>query len=207
MRVSLKPQRKNPERTSVYINGKFAFGVDKETLIRLGLFEQQEISKSDFDKLIYEAEKKKAKDYAFRLLNYRMRTFKEMTDRLKQKQFSSEIVSDVIKDLKTMGLVDDKKFALAFASDRMNLSLKGKRLILAELIKRGIDQSDIKDVLNSWDELKEQDACMRLVKKYYNRYQRLPEIKKKQRLYALLTRRGFSYPIIKNALKITEDES
>lgn len=207
MRVNLRPQRKNPERTSVYINGKFAFGVDKETLIRLKLYEAQEISKSELDKLVYEAEKQKAKEYALRLLNYRMRTEKEMIDRLKRKEFSNEIVSEVIKELKTIGLIDDKKFAQAFVSDRISLNLKGKRLIFTELVKRGVDQLEIKDALNSFNESKEQEACKRLIEKYQNRYLRLSEIKKKQRLYALLTRRGFSYPIIKNALKITEDES
>jgi regulatory protein len=206
MKVNLKPQRKNPERTSVYINGKFAFGVDKETLIQLGLYEQQEISKPELDKLIYEAEKQKAKDYAFRLLNYRMRARKEMIGRLQRKEFSDTVISDVMKELETLRLIDDEKFALAFASDRLNLGLKGKRLIFMELIKKGVDTTEVKSVLNKIDELKEQEACKILIQKYHNRYRGLSVFDKKQRLYALLTRRGFSYPIIKETLKIEETD-
>jgi regulatory protein len=205
MRVNLKPQRKNPERTSVYINGRYAFSVDKETLAHLGLYEQEEISKPEFDKLIYEAEKQKAKDYAFRLLTYRMRSIKELESRLQRKEFSGLIISDVMKELETLGLIDDKKFAQAFASDKLNLGLKGKRLIFVELIKKGIDAPEIKNVLNNIEESQEQEVCKRLIQKYGNRYRKLPAGEKKQKLYALLTRRGFSYPTIKNALKI-EDE-
>ena len=206
MRVNLKPQRKNPERTSIYINGRYAFSVDKETLLRLGLYEQQEISKTELDTLIYDAEKQKAKDYAFLLLKYRMRSRKELETRMQRKEFSSMIISDVIKDLENSGLVNDEQFARAFTSDRLNLGLKGKRLIFVELIKKGVEVSLIKHALNSVDEIKEQDAIKRLVEKYTNRYQKLPLYEKKQKLYALLTRRGFSYPAIKNALKITEQE-
>jgi len=206
MKVSLKPQRKNPERTSVYINGRYAFSVDKKTLSQLGLYEQQEISKPELDKLIYETEKQKAKDYAFRLLSYRMRARKEMIGRLQRKEFSDTVISDVMKELETLGLIDDEKFALAFASDKLRLGLKGKRLIFAELIKKGIDRPEIENALNAIDELKEQEACKILIQKYHNRYRGLSVFDKKQRLYALLTRRGFSYPIIKETLKIENNE-
>jgi regulatory protein len=207
MRVNLKPQRKNPERTSIYINGRYAFSVDKETLLRLGLYEQQEISKTELDTLIYDAEKQKAKDYAYRLLKYRMRSRKELETRLRRKEFSSMIISDVIKSLENANLINDEQFARAFTSDRVNLGLKGKRLIFAELIKKGIDVPLIKNALNNVDETKEQDAIKRLIEKYTNRYRKLPLNEKKQKLYALLTRRGFSYPVIKGALKIEENES
>lgn len=204
MKVSLKPQRKNPERTSVYINGRYTFSVDKKTLSQLGLYEQQEISKPEFDKLFYEAEKQKAKDYAFRLLSFRMRAKKEMENRLQRKEFSESVISDVITELESLGLINDNKFAQAFVSDRLNLSLKGKRLIFAELIKKGVANQNIKSALNEINESQEQEACKRLIQKFENRYRRFSVNEKKQKLYALLTRRGFSYPIIKEALKIDD---
>jgi regulatory protein len=136
-----------------------------------------------------------------------MRSRKEMMERLRRKEFANIIISDVIKDLETQGLINDRKFAQAFASDRMHLSHKGKRLIFAELIKKGIDGAEIKSVLNGIDETSEQDACKELINKYRNRYQRFSSQEKKQKLYALLSRRGFSYSIIKDVLNVTENES
>jgi len=206
MKVSLKPQRKNPERTSVYINGRYAFSVDKKTLSQLGLYQEQEISKPELDKLIYEAEKQKAKDYAFRLLSFRMRARKEMENRLQRKEFTESVISDVIKELESLGLINDNKFAQAFVSDRLNLGLKGKRLIFAELIKKGVINQNIKSALNEISESQEQEVCKRLIQKFENRYRRFSVNEKKQKLYGLLTRRGFSYSIIKKALKIEEQE-
>lgn len=204
MKVKLKPQRKNPERTSIYINDKYAFSVDKETLSLLGLYDKQEISQKELDKLIYQVEKQKAKNYAYRLLTYRMRTEKELVTRLRSKNFADNIINDVINDLKKLKLVDDNKFALSFATDRLQLALKGKRLIFAELIKKGIADTDAKSILNQINHTQEQSACQRLIEKYQHRYRKLSPLEKKQRLYGLLVRRGFSYPIIKSVLNISD---
>jgi regulatory protein len=206
MRVQLKPQRKNPDRTSVYLDGKYAFSVDKTTLARLGHFTETEISQTELDKLFYEAEKTKARNYAFLLLSYRMRAKKELEDRLRRREYSDRVIQDLMDELETLGLIDDKKFAEAFTQDRLSFGLKGKRLIFAELIKRGVGNTNIKTALSAIEEEKEQEICKRLIEKYSNRYRKLPWNEKKQKFYALLTRRGFSYPIIKKALKI-EDET
>lgn len=205
MQVQLKPQRKNPERTSVYINGKYSFSVDKETLLRLNLFEQTEIPASFLDTLSYEAEKKKARDYVFHLLSYRMRSKKELEDSLRRRAYSLAIIKDIMSELETLNLIDDKKFAEAFAQDRLNFALKGKRIIFAELLKRGLDNQTIKTTLAEIDESKEETACLKLIRKFSGRYKNLSEYEKKQKLYGLLTRHGFSYSIIKKALKIEEE--
>ncbi|MBS4015162.1 MAG: RecX family transcriptional regulator [Candidatus Latescibacteria bacterium] len=206
MRVQLKPQKRNPERTSVYINGKFCFGVDKETLERLGYFTKSEISDTELKKLFYEAERTQARNYAFRLLSYRMRTRKEMQDRLRRREYSDQVKKDVMDELEKLGLLDDRKFAETFARDRLNYRLKGRRMISAELIKRGIDNKNIKTALADITEENEEEACKQLIRKYSNRYRNLSLSEKKQKYYGLLTRRGFSYPIIKKALKLESEE-
>lgn len=206
MRVQLKPQKRNPDRTSVYINGKYVFGVDKETIERLGYFTKSEISDTELDKLFYEAERTQARNYAFRLLTYRMRTKKEMQDRLQSREYSERVIINVMDELERLSLLDDKKFAETFARDRLNFGLKGKRMIFAELLKKGIDNKNVKSVLADIGEENEEEACLTLIKKYANRYRNLSLSEKKQKYYGLLTRRGFSYPIIKKALKIESEE-
>jgi regulatory protein len=206
MRVQLKPQKRNPDRTSVYINGRFCFGVDKETLERLDYFTKSEISDTELEKLLYEAERTQARNYAFRLLSYRMRTEKEMHDRLQRRKFSEPVKKDVMEELEKLGLLDDQKFAETFARDRLNFGLKGKRMIFAELVKRGIDNKNIKNVLADITEESEEEACIQLIRKYGNRYRNLSLSEKKQKYYGLLTRRGFSYAVIKKALKLESEE-
>ncbi|MCX7785727.1 MAG: RecX family transcriptional regulator [candidate division WOR-3 bacterium] len=206
MKISLRPQRKNPERTSIYINGKYAFSVDKDTLAQLSLYDKQEITKRELEHLLFESEKQKCKDYAYLLLSYRMRTKKEIEDRLRHKDFSPSIIKDVMTELENQGLIDDRKFAQAFARDRINFSLKGKHLIFAELRKKGISQQDIESVLNDPEIINgEESALKRIIEKYQNRYKKYPLQERKQKFYTLLTRRGFSYPMIKKVLKIEEN--
>ncbi|MEO0092199.1 MAG: RecX family transcriptional regulator [candidate division WOR-3 bacterium] len=207
MKISLKPQRKNPERTSIYINGKYAFSIDKETLAGLALYDKQEISKQELENLLYESEKHKCKDYAYLLLSYRMRTKREIEERLRKKDFSLSVIKDVMAELESQGLIDDRKFAQLFARDRVNFSLKGRHLIFAELLKKGISQQDIESALNDPEITEgEETALKRIIEKYKNRYKKFPIQERKQKFYALLTRRGFSYPVIKKVLKISKEE-
>ncbi len=205
MRVQLKPQRKNPNRTSIYLDGKYAFSVDKETLARMGHFTDTEISQTELDKLLNEAEKNKARNYVFRLLSYRMRTKKELVDRLHRREYSDMVIQDLINELEKMKLIDDKKFAEIFAQDRLNFGGKGKKIIFSELFKKGINNQDIKNALADIKTEKEEDICKRLIEKYSNRYRNLSLNEKKKRFYGLLTRRGFSYPVIKKVLKINDE--
>lgn len=206
MRVQLKPQKRNPDRTSVYLNGKFIFGVDRETLERLSYFTKSELSDAELRKLIYEAERTQARNYALRLLSFRMRTKKELHDRLQRREFSEPVKKDVLDELEKLGLLDDQKFVESFIRDRLNFGLKGKRMIFAELVKKGVDNNHIKAMLGEISEQDEEEACKKLIQKYSKRYQHLAAGDKKQRLFGLLNRHGFSYSVIKRALRIEETE-
>ncbi|MEO0075424.1 MAG: RecX family transcriptional regulator [candidate division WOR-3 bacterium] len=205
MRVQLKPQRRNPDRTSVFIDGKYAFSVDKETLKRMGYFTEAEISEDELDKLLYETERTQARNYAFRLLSYRMRTSKEIKERLMKRKYSEIVIQDVLAELNSLGLIDDEKFAENFVRDRLNFALKGKQMIFAELIKKGINEEVIKNALKSISDQQEESACLKLIRKYEPRYRNLAKIKRQQRIYSLLNRRGFSYATIKKVLKLNEE--
>ncbi len=206
MRVQLKPQKRNPDRTSVYLNGRFCVGVDRETLERLGYFTRTDLSQTELEKLLFGAERTQARNYAFRLLSYRMRSRKEMTDKLARREFSESVKKDVMAELENLGLVDDEKFAQSFARDRLSFGLKGKQMIFAELKKKGIDNQHIKTVLAGFDPSSEEEACKKLILKYSNRYRKFSLRERKQKYYGLLSRRGFSYSVIKKALQIEDTE-
>src|SRR4030042_1258169 len=92
-------------------------------------------------------ELEKAKSSAFKLLSYRIRSCKEISDKLKDKGFSQDTIAAVIRDLKRIDYLDDYKFAKEFIESRLIHNPKGEKLLRYELLKKGVDKNTIDELL------------------------------------------------------------
>ena len=104
-------------------------------------------------------------------------------------------LKDVIERLITSNFLDDKRFASAFIRSKAE-SGYGPNYISQYLAKKGIpsDKYDIYSLEIDWE-----DKCLA----QFNKKRRNKEInfKEKEKILRFLAYRGFSYEIIKNALK------
>lgn len=205
--TKIEPQKKNPKRRSVFLDERFAFGLDEEVVYKYGLKTGQELEQKEIDKIIQSETKKEAKDVALKFLSYRMRSEKELRDKLRKKEFAQSLIDEVIKDLKGVNLIDDFEFASAFVRDRISNSPRGRILLKQELWKKGIKKEIVEKVLREYfkGEEKELVLAKELLQKRKKRYEGLDENVAKRRLMSFLLRRGFSYDIVKQVLRI-EDE-
>ncbi|MBU4310557.1 recombination regulator RecX [bacterium] len=145
---------------------------------------------------------KKAKDYAFKLLSYRPRSVKEIQDRLKKKDYSSRIISEVIKSLKRLKFLNDKEFAKMWVESRIKTRPMGRHRLYQELIQKGIDRELIEKTLSNYREEEEIELAKELAQRKLKRsYQNLDKVTTKRRLYGFLQRRGFSYDTIQEVMK------
>jgi len=78
-----------------------------------------------------------------------MRSRGELVRALKMRGFSKEVIDDVLAELESKGLVDDRAFAGAFARDRVRLAPRGYRTIARELRQRGVSADVIDEVLRA----------------------------------------------------------
>lgn len=141
--------------------------------------------------------------YLDRLLKIRLRSQFELEQKLKRKKYLPEEIESAIKKLKKVNLIDDKRFAYAFVHDREILNPRGKRLLALELRQKGIASEIIEEVLSFDDQYELELACQALNRKKRS-YQDLDGFKRKQKLLAFLSRRGFSYGISKEAIERLE---
>jgi regulatory protein len=196
--TKLGRQKRKENRFSLYINGSFAAGLSAETVTKLHLSEGKEIDPEQLQKAIFEEEQQRARDYAFRLLSFRARSQKEILGRLKNRGYPEAVIDSIIQELKNSNLIDDKKFAIMFAQDRLNLAKKGKRVIFAELLRKGVPKPDVEEALKKINN--EIEVAKKLIEKYKNRYARLEPKKRKKKLYDLLLRRGFTFKTIEDIM-------
>ncbi len=77
---------------------------------------------------------------ALRLLTYKQRTRKELSDRLARKGFSTKAVGEALARLASFGYVNDEEYARLWAAGAVERSRFGPIRIEMELRKRGIER-------------------------------------------------------------------
>ena len=129
------------------------------------------------------------------LLSRREHSVSELRNKLIRFNPDSNDLKDVIERLITSNFLDDKRFASAFIRSKAE-SGYGPNYISQYLTKKGIpsDKYDIYSLEIDWE-----DKCLA----QFNKKRRNKEInfKEKEKILRFLAYRGFSYEIIKNALK------
>ncbi|MCC3143888.1 recombination regulator RecX [Halanaerobium sp. Z-7514] len=138
---------------------------------------------------------KKAKNKAFKLLSYRERTIEEMRDRLEKKDFSLEVINEVIDYLLAKDLLNEKRFSEMWIRSRINNHPRGRRLIYKELSQKGVDNKIINAALNQYLSREEEIKMAEyLTKKWLRR--RKEEDRSSYKLKNYLSNKGFDYEII-----------
>jgi len=146
----------------------------------------------------------KAKDRALYILGYKSYTEREMRNKLREQQYSAEIIDAVIAVLKHYAFIDDNAYAQKFAEDRKTAKHFGNRRIQYELIQKGVSAQIVDEVLNNLsEEHDELDDAVYLLRK---KYPAIDSEKEKARAVGYLQRRGFSWNIIKETFRMADDE-
>jgi len=186
----LEPQKKNPQRLNVYLDGEFAFGISRA--VAPWLTEGEQLTKQKIDDLKDRDQAESAYQRALNFLSYRIRSTQEIRQNLSKHQIEEEVIEQVLERLRQVSLVDDRAFAKQWIQNRNQFKPRGKRALSSELYRKGIPQSIIQDALEGLDE---QTLAWKCGRKKVLHYQRLEKESFKKKLYGYLYRRGFPYAI------------
>lgn len=208
--TSVEPQKKNPHRFNIFLDGQFAFGADEDLVVDRRLIAGKEINEEELQTLLEEAELGKLMERLYGLLGRRQRSEKEIRDYLKQLSFKrkvkddaeiSQLVADkLIEKLKRKGLVNDLDFARAWVESRSKK--KGMVALKSELFQKGIDREIIEEVISSEFIVHGQkQTAKKLLQKKMKIWKNLPKLEFKQKSLRFLLSRGFDYEISKEVLE------
>jgi regulatory protein len=198
--TKIEAQKRRPHRCSVFIDGKFAFGLDEEIVVKFGLKKGQAVNEPTLKKIRLGENENKAKETALRFLSFRRRTEKEIKNKLKQKGFDENTIKRTVEKLEEYDLINDLEFATAWVEERLEYKPRGKKLLKQELWKKGIKKEIIDQVLNESCQ-NEDKSALELLEKIKNRYKNLEPQVARRRMYGFLLRRGFSYGTAKTAME------
>jgi regulatory protein len=143
---------------------------------------------------------KKAKDYVYRLLKFRMRSEQEIIQRLKNKKFDDNTIKKVVSYFKDIGLIDDLKFCQLWFEQRLNKPF-GFLRITEELRQKGIPQQIIDKVLaEKKNDYNEEELILKIIQKKLKDKISCPSIKDKRKLYSYLLQRGFTWEAVSGVI-------
>ncbi|QQG43618.1 MAG: RecX family transcriptional regulator [Candidatus Daviesbacteria bacterium] len=210
--TEVTPQKKNPHRFNIYLDGQFVFGADENLMVNRRLVVGKELSTSDVEHLIKETEVGKLMERMYRLFSIRQRSEKEVRDYLKnlsfkrrlkeQEEISSFIVDTIVARLKQLKFINDEEFAKAWVSARRKSKQKGVRVLKQELFQKGINKEIIEEVINDTGYvISEAELAKQALEKRMKIWKNLPTLEFKKKAYEFLTRRGFEFSVIKEVVE------
>lgn len=217
--TEVSPQKKNPKRFNVFLDGQFGFGADEDLVVSYRLLPGKEVSSEDLEKLLYEAEVGKLMERMYRLFNVRARSEKEVRDYLRNLSFKRKVQGDeeiseltvqqVVERLKSKGMIDDKAFARSWVDSRRRSKKLGPKALRMELIKKGIDKKIVDEIAVDFqsphgDVATDEELARQALEKKMRIWKNLPEREFRKKATDFLLRKGFEYSTIKQILNRTD---
>lgn len=200
--TDIQKQKHNSKRYSVFVDGEFAFGLDEVDVLYYKLLNCDEISEEKFNYIKENVVFAKARDTAVKYLSFKARTEKEIVLKLREKEFSDDVIERVCELLKKYDYIDDYKYAGSFLRDKFNLKGFGANRIKFELKQRGVSSEIIEQVFLE-NEIDEAQKAAELIERKYGVFEF--DIKEKRRIEGFLARKGFSFSIIGEAFDIIKE--
>ncbi len=191
-------RQRGRRRVSVFVDGRYALSLGLSFAQEKGLHAGMALDEAELQELGLEDERRTAYESALRLLSYRPRSEKEMRQRLRRPEVSPAVIDETVARLLASHYLDDAAFAEFWRESRENLSPRSGRLLRSELLFKGVDAETATTTVEGLDD---DEAAYRAASK------RLKSLKGddydvfRRRLGGFLTRRGFSYDVVRRTLE------
>lgn len=200
--TALKVQKKNPNRINVYLDGVFAFGLSR--IVGAWLQSGQELSAEKIAELQHQDTYEVAYQKAVNFISYRSRTNQEVQRKLKDLDYSDEVIEAALERLQNNHFLGDSGYAQRWVENRVDLKPRSHRLMAMELRQKGVADEDVARALE--DAPQDEELAYEALKRRIHRYVRMDFQTYKQKASAYLGRKGFSYSIISPLLQQVWDE-
>ena len=184
-----------PERKQY--NASFLTLFDTVTTI-VGRAESEEA----FQEILKDVVTRRAKLRALHLLNDMGRTELQLRQKLKQSDYTEEVIEEVIRYVKSFGYVNDEEYARHFILNRKEK--KSRKELYIQLSQKGLSSQLLEDIFEEcYDENASKEAIYSIMckKKFHPETASRAEV---QKMLSYLTRKGFSYEDIRQVLQVNE---
>lgn len=182
-------------------------------IVSASLFRERPFAEGDpidlesYDQWLLPRQYRAALDRAVSLLAVRAHSRHEIEQKLLQAHYRPATVEMVLYKLEREGLLDDADFARQWVTARVSHKL-GRNRIAQELRRKGVSVQEAEAALEAIDTDDQLSAAVALAEKGLQRGKPGEDPRKTaQRTTAMLARRGFSWDIAKEAIRLAAEKA
>ena len=201
--TSLKAQVEAQGRVSIFVDGQFAFGVNRDVVLEFGLKKGFKLTEQVQRAILERENHFRARFTALNFLSYRDRSEHEMRVRLQKSKHSESAIESTIDYLKSSRLLNDASFAITYAEGRFRSGGYGPVRVRHDLRKKGIDDASIEQAIEEvYSEVEDLMTTARdLGRRRWEKLSReKDDRKRRKKVYDHLARRGFPYAVVRTIL-------
>lgn len=181
----------------ISIDGEYKLTVDADFWFSCGYLSGDEIDEEQYKALADGIFKRRCFNRALNILSRRDHSEKELFIKL-SKADGEEAATSAIEKIKSLGYIDDERYAAALAKELTERKGKSERAIMAELIHRGVDKNTAENAISSLT----LDECDKINILLNGKYRRKLETEKgRQQVFNALLRLGYGYGEIRSAMR------
>lgn len=184
------------------------FEDETKLLLNYNIFEKYKVSvdmdfsETEIQEMKYFSDIERAKSRAINYISGKLKTKYEVRLKLKEKDFTEDIIDEVINILEKEEYLNDRLYCEVFIEDKKQLNGYGKNKIKSLLIQKGVSKSVFEDFLDEFEYEEEFDNALKMGIKKLNLLSNEEDVfKKKQKLINYLAYRGFSFDVINDVLR------
>ncbi|TCL58403.1 regulatory protein [Kineothrix alysoides] len=199
--IVTKIEELDKKRVRVYIDDEFAFVIYKGELRLYGLKEMKEVDGKAYGDLMSEVLPKRAKLRCMNLLKSKSYTERQLRDKLRQGEYTQELIEIALEYVKSYGYVDDERYCEDFIEYQMEK--KSRKRMEQDLLNKGIDKNVIFEVFERMKEGGNEPDEFSMAAKFLQKKKydvNTATIEEKRRLAAFLYRKGFGADTIRRVL-------
>ena len=147
--LSIKRSTRYNDRIIVKLDDKSVFRVPEDAFVLNPLHVGQTVTLDEIENYDVKMRLQEAKDAAFKLLSFRMRSIAEMRKRLKEKSFSQIEIDHVIDKLTKLNYLNDVEFGKAFVKEKIKNKKIGPKAIKSELFPHQLSPDFVDELVES----------------------------------------------------------
>ncbi len=142
----------------------------------------------------------RGREVALRQLGFSARSSQQLREAMLKREVPPAAADEVIQRLTRVGLIDDEEYAAMLVRTRQAERGLARRALKVELERKGIDSRTAESALDQVDDADEADAARWLVRKRVTSMRGVEPIKRRNRLYGTLARKGYSAEVARAAI-------
>ena len=180
-----------------------------DLIIKYELMLKREIDEKELDLIKKEQYQLESYYVALKFLNVKMRSEKEVTEYLRRKEYTREVINEAISKLRKQGYLNDILYGKSFTHDEFVLTPSGPLKVRKKLESIGLSEAEIDGILSSIQEDEWLSKLDKLMKKKLNTYRHDSVSSVKMKMQKYFFNLGYPYEMISlvmENIEFREDE-